>query len=125
MRVLISTLTALVMIALGAIVWQPASPAGAETVSTIQPAQMAGGAVTFEADYNDGNKRITKVRCINNGTANARATVIDRADNTIVAQTTFLAGQTTQINLAGQAVTFDEFNDPSFPYRTMFEYPAS
>ena len=124
MRILVLGLVALVAVAFGVTAWQPASPAGAETVATIQLAQFDNERVTFQADYNDGNKRITRVRCINNGLYNARATVIDKTDSSIVAQVTFPAGQTLVYNIAGQQVTFDEFNDPSFPYRTMFEYPA-
>lgn len=92
-------------------------------MATVEIASFANGAVVFQYDYHDGNKRILRVRCINNGAYNARGTLLE-ADGTIVAQATFLAGMTTQYNVAGSQILVDEYGDPVMPYRTNFEYPA-
>jgi hypothetical protein len=93
-------------------------------MATIRLAAFSNNTVIFEADYHDGNRRVTRVRCINGGSHNARGTVTD-TDGTIVAQATFLAGQTTQYNIPqGKTVTIDEYGDEDFPYITNFEYPS-
>lgn len=89
---------------------------------TVELARFAEGAVRVECDYSAGNRRVTAVRCVNNGTGNLRATLLN-PDNSIAHQTTFLSG-TTQLNVAGQQVTLDAEGYPQMPYIVRLDYPV-
>ena len=93
-------------------------------MATIRLGSFQGDTVIFEADYHDGNKRVMAVRCINNGSANARGTLLEQADSSIVGQATFLPG-TTQINIPqGKTVTIDAVMGATMPYELRLEYPV-
>lgn len=92
-------------------------------MATVFLGSFADDTIRFEADFNDGNKRITTVRCINASGSNARVTLIDPADDTIVAQVT-MPGGTTQYNVAGQAVTVEEDGEVIVPYIVRLDFPV-
>lgn len=81
------------------------------------------GEVKFEADFNDTNRRITRIRCINQGSGSARVTLLEPAGNTIVAQTVFLPNSTTQFNVSGQQVIVGP-EGVDIPYNTRIQYPV-
>lgn len=92
-------------------------------MATVTLVRYEEGAVELQADYHDGNRRVTAVRCINNGSGNLRATLVDPTDQSVAHQVTFLSG-TTQINIPqGRTVTIVD-GWPEMPYTLRTEYPA-
>jgi hypothetical protein len=91
-------------------------------MGTVRLGSFSNDAIVFEADYNDANKKVRSVRCINNSDSNGRITLIDPSDKTIVAQVTFLGG-TTSYNVAGQAVTVNADGSVDIPYDVRLDHP--
>ncbi len=101
-------------------------------MATLTVATFDNDAVIFELEYVEVNRKITLIRCINDGSGNARGTLIDRETDAIVAQAIFVPGQTTPINVVGN-YRVEFVPDPHFPgspdmvelpYKTFIEYPV-
>ena len=89
-------------------------------------------AVVFELEYVEVNRKITLIRCANNGSGNARGTLIDRITDAIVAQAVFVSGQITTRDVVGN-YRVEFVPDPhlpgspnmvELPYKTFIEYPV-
>lgn len=94
-------------------------------MGTLKLGSFDGGAVQFEVDYNDSNRRVQRVRCFNQGTGNARAMLIEPVTREIVVQAVFPPGQTTTISVAAGQVTIDAVEGADLPYDTLVQYPVS
>ena len=81
-----------------------------------------GTELRFEADYNDGNRRVTRVRAINGTTKSARVTLLE-PDGTIVAQRVFIPNSTTVENVAGNQITVTS-EGVDMPYNTFIQFPV-
>lgn len=94
-------------------------------MGTVFLGSFAAGAITFEADYNDNNRNITRVRCIHTGSGNARITLYDpdETTRTIVHQVTLNPGTTT-FNVSGQRVTVNPDGSVDVPYGVQLDYPV-
>lgn len=70
-----------------------------------QYASFGGGQVVFEYELNDANWRVSKVRCINNSSYAARASVLENGVETFAASCP--AGQTLERNVPGWTLGWD------------------
>lgn len=92
-------------------------------MGTLVVGSFANEQIVFEVDYNDANLRVSTLRCVNNGDMNARGTLIEPEDGSIVAQAIFVPG-TTQLAVAGNKVKVLPNGTLAIPYETRLEYPA-
>ncbi|MCA1807744.1 MAG: hypothetical protein LC687_07850 [Actinobacteria bacterium] len=92
-------------------------------MGTIRLGSFVDGAIEFFAEYNDGNKRVKNVSCVNNSGGNGRITVIEPSDKSIVAQVTFLGG-TTSYNISGNSVTVNADGSVDIPYEIRLDHPV-
>ena len=85
--------------------------------------QSDDGAVRVEYDYTGLCKRVSLIRCINNGVTNARVTIWRLDNGGLVDQKYYPPGKTLISTIkSGLRVLFDN-KTPVFPYGFRIEYP--